>query len=65
MADVVTRTLWAFFAFSVFTGNSLVCIIACTVKVVNAMHLWGEPELLTDVIIHCDAFITGENELLM
>ena len=26
------------------------------------MHLWGEPELLTDVIMHCDAFITGENE---
>ena len=23
------------------------------------MHLWGEPELLTDVIMHCDAFITG------
>ena len=34
-------------------------------KLVNAMHLWGEPELLTDLIMHCDAFITGENELLM
>ena len=34
-------------------------------RLVNAMHLWGEPELLTDVIMHCDAFITGENELLV